>query len=431
MCAKKCSIHVEKVKVITGLDNHNNRKKIKDDAKPYIDKSRSHLNYDLVSCRDYSASCKEKVENAGLVRKIRKDAVLAGSFVVNAPTTDNHDLNKQFFKDTFDFLENLVGRENVISAQIHNDEKTPHLHFVFVPLIKKPNKKGFVENCLSFKDLIGTKPLLKKLQTDFYLNVGKKYGLERGEPSDKKHITTREYRANKARVDAINKAESQAKENEKVLKEMQAWAENYTNELGQALENNEFQAKTLFGKLTRAADVLFAGDAVGDNLSKLQMANKSLLVENKNVKEKAVQAIATAESKASSAIADANKKLAAAEKIQNNFHAAVEKEVAEKLVVEVEKLESKAKDDLAWARRSDSYKIQTLEKENGELKSELRELKDAFNSTKSDLEWALGALENWRTADDATLLEWGAEFRAERERQQQQQQQKRSGGRRG
>lgn len=431
MCAKKCAIHVEKVKVITGLDNHNNRKKIKDDAKPYIDKSRSHLNYDLVSCGDYSAVVNKKIKNAGLVRKIRKDAVLAGSFCVNAPTVDNHELNKQFFKDAFDFLSKLVGFENVVSAQIHNDEKTPHLHFVFVPLIKKPNKKGVVENCLSFKDLIGTKPLLKKLQTDFYLQVGKKYGLERGEPSDKKNITIREYRANKARVEAINKVESQVKENEKTLKEMQDWAENYTNELGKALENKEFQSKTFFGKLTRAADVLFAGDAVGDNLSKLQMANKSLLVENENVKTKAAQAIAAAESRASSAIADANKKLAAAEKIQNNFQFTVENEVAERLVVEVEKLESKAKDDLAWARKNDSFKIQMLEKENVELKSELRELKSAFNATKNDLEWALGALENWRTASDEELLEWGAEFREKRERERQQQQSVSRGGRRG
>lgn len=377
--AGKCSINVEKIKDIerlAGLGGHNNRTKIGRLAEKYIDSARSHLNYDLISCADYSVAVNEKLNNAGLVRKIRKDAVLAGSFCVNAPTKDDHELNKKFFVDCVDFISNLVGKDNVVSAQVHNDEKTPHLHLVFVPIIEKKNKKGVLTKCLSFKDLIGTKPLLTRLQTDFYQVVGKKYGLERGVPSHQKHITTREYRANRERVELLNQVEAQNEKNRKTLNDMQAWAQSYTNELDKSLENGDYQANTLLAKFSRAANV-FAGDIVGKKLSRLQMANKVLVLENENLKNEAVQALATA-----------NEKLATAEKIQENFQFAVENAVAEKVVEQV----------------------MSLERQNDELENKNLELRAELEAIEADLAFL-------RTADEQEVLDWVADLKAELQQQ--------------
>ncbi len=41
---------------------------------------------------------------------------------------------QEFFQRAADFLIGRVGKENIVSAVVHMDEKTPHLHLVFVPL---------------------------------------------------------------------------------------------------------------------------------------------------------------------------------------------------------------------------------------------------------------------------------------------------------
>ena len=63
------------------------------------------------------------------------------------------------------------GEENIIAAVVHNDESTLHMHLNLMPVTK--------DGRLCSKQLFD-KPQLQKLQTDFYEEVGKKYGLERG-----------------------------------------------------------------------------------------------------------------------------------------------------------------------------------------------------------------------------------------------------------
>ena len=80
-----------------------------------------------------------------------------------------------------------VGRENIVSAVVHMDEKTPHLHLTFVPLTK--------DNRLCAKEIIGNRANLTKWQDDFHAYMVEKYpDLERGESASRtgrKHIPTR------------------------------------------------------------------------------------------------------------------------------------------------------------------------------------------------------------------------------------------------
>ena len=92
-----------------------------------------------------------------------------------------------YFQRAADFLIDRVGRENIVSAMVHMDEKTPHLHLVFVPLTK--------DNRLCAKEIIGNRANLTKWQDDFHACMVEQYpDLERGEApasTGRKHIPTR------------------------------------------------------------------------------------------------------------------------------------------------------------------------------------------------------------------------------------------------
>ena len=78
-----------------------------------------------------------------------------------------------YFQRAADFLIDRVGRENIVSAMVHMDEKTPHLHLVFVPLTK--------DNRLCAKEIIGNRANLTKWQDDFHACMVEQYpDLERG-----------------------------------------------------------------------------------------------------------------------------------------------------------------------------------------------------------------------------------------------------------
>ena len=72
---------------------------------------------------------------------------------------------KTFFKDSYDFLEDLVGKENIVYAEVHYDEDTPHMHFYFIPVVNEVKRKVFEldENGHQLKHEITNKKGEKKL----------------------------------------------------------------------------------------------------------------------------------------------------------------------------------------------------------------------------------------------------------------------------
>ena len=95
--------------------------------------------------------------------------------------------NDTFFRDCLKFHERHFG--HIISAVIHYDETTPHLHIISVPLTQ--------DGRLSARDVIGNKAKMSKTQDSFFEQVGKGYGLERGVHMDgqekKTHISAQEH----------------------------------------------------------------------------------------------------------------------------------------------------------------------------------------------------------------------------------------------
>ena len=86
-------------------------------------------------------------------------------------------------------------KEQVLHATLHLDEKSPHIHCVVVPLIKKLDKRTNTERyTISKKQYIKDKIHLSGLQDKYHKRLTEKgFDLERGiKGSDKKHINIKE-----------------------------------------------------------------------------------------------------------------------------------------------------------------------------------------------------------------------------------------------
>ena len=133
-----------------------------------------------------------------------------------------------FFQSATDFLIQRIGRENIVSAVVHMDERTPHMHLIFVPLTK--------DNRLCAKEILGNRVDLSRWQDDFHTHMVQAYpDLERGESAQKtgrKHIPTRLFKqavdlSKQARAivtvpDGINPL-SGAKKKEEALSLLKKW----------------------------------------------------------------------------------------------------------------------------------------------------------------------------------------------------------------
>lgn len=108
-----------------------------------IDLSRTHLNYNLAVHQQQPQLdfIKNRLDEVHVLK--RKDINVMCSWVVTAPKELPEERNKEFFERSYRFLEERYGKENVISAYVHMDETTPHMHFAFVPVVYDKKKERF------------------------------------------------------------------------------------------------------------------------------------------------------------------------------------------------------------------------------------------------------------------------------------------------
>lgn len=106
-----------------------------------IDTTKSHLNYNLAPKRKISQGDFVKKRCSEVKCLNRKDVNVMCSWVITAPKDLDPRQQEDFFIESYKFLENRYGTDNIISAYVHLDEVTPHMHFSFVPVIYD-TKKG-------------------------------------------------------------------------------------------------------------------------------------------------------------------------------------------------------------------------------------------------------------------------------------------------
>ena len=159
------------------IEAHNERAKEKYASNPDVDTGRSHLNFHLVMPeRKYRAEAEKQIAAAGC--RTRSDSVRVVEALVTASPEffkgKKHSEVKSYFTEALDFIKQNQNSETIISAVVHMDEKTPHMHLCFVPLTE--------EKRLSAKEIVGNKKKLTWWQDEFWKHMVKKYpDLERGE----------------------------------------------------------------------------------------------------------------------------------------------------------------------------------------------------------------------------------------------------------
>lgn len=162
---------------ISNIEAHNERTKEEYASNPDIDKSRSHLNFHLLEPdRKYRAEAERQIKDAGC--RTRSDSVrLVEALVTATPEFFKGKKKaeiKAYFQEALDFIREHQDTKTIISAVVHMDEKTPHMHLCFVPLT--------ADKRLSAKEIVGNKKKLTWWQDEFWKHMVKKYpDLERGE----------------------------------------------------------------------------------------------------------------------------------------------------------------------------------------------------------------------------------------------------------
>lgn len=207
------SIQINKAKgsADTGASDHIERKTTPKNADP----TRTHLNRELVQFPDGVADRTEaishRIRTAGIKRKITPDQVRAIRIVLSGTHEDMARVQdegrlSEWCDDNLQWLHRTFGRENTVSAVLHMDEHTPHIHATVVPIVtgeRRKARKKQTEGKRTYRkkadavrlcaDDLLTRERLAAYH-DSYAAAMSKYGLQRGiRGSEARHTTTAQY----------------------------------------------------------------------------------------------------------------------------------------------------------------------------------------------------------------------------------------------
>ncbi len=204
-------VHLEKAKgTDSGMSAHIERTIDPKNA----DKERTYLNRELIVFPDNitnrTEAIQHRLDTAGLTRKIANNQVRAIRVMLSGTHEDmaqieSKDQLNNWCNDNLDWLNHTFGKDNVVSAVLHLDEKTPHIHATVIPIVTTERKRRKREE--NVKKTYRKKKATPRLCTDevmsrlklkeyqnTYAEAMQKYGLERGiEGSTAKHVSTSKY----------------------------------------------------------------------------------------------------------------------------------------------------------------------------------------------------------------------------------------------
>lgn len=260
-----CVARMEKMKSdnLVGIGNHNQRR-FSNHSNKDIDVSKSHLNYDIL---DKVKSYKTDIEgyinaNKSSKRAVRKDAVLVCEWIITSDSDFFESMSpadtREYFQTAIDFFAERYGSKNLMYAQVHLDERTPHMHLGIVPFDK--------DNKLTAKTMFD-RDALQDIQNELprYMNE-RGFKVERGRAgSEAKHLTVQEYK------DVQKEIKKQSEVLDGVKKELES-VKNVTRTKDFLDELDSKSKKTLLGN-----DVKISQEDYQELKEQLLGADKSLL----------------------------------------------------------------------------------------------------------------------------------------------------------
>lgn len=176
-------------------------------------------NQELVHNDNWLASIQHEIDTAGA--RTRSNSVVGLDTIYTASPEffklhDTQTIDK-FFQDCLDYHRQRYG--HVVSAVVHYDEQTPHMHIMSVPLTR--------DGRLSAREIVGNRVTMAHAQDMFFEQVGKSYGLERGVhldgPEKRTHISAQENR--------LRELQAQVQHEEQRLQQLQHRADQTLQQL--------------------------------------------------------------------------------------------------------------------------------------------------------------------------------------------------------
>ena len=165
-----------------------NERKTRGHTNKDIDPERTHLNYyfkknELSYIKEFDKLRKEN----DLKGHIKSNSIILCEmlFTSDKEFFDNigEKETKRYFEESYKFVSNYknLGEENIISAVVHLDEGTPHMHLVFVPVVQTKDKEGNEIDKVCSRDFWKGRDSYRTLQNNFYDYITSNgFDLERG-----------------------------------------------------------------------------------------------------------------------------------------------------------------------------------------------------------------------------------------------------------
>ena len=189
---------------LKGIYRHNERRN-KNYSNKNINPELSHLNYSLKNCKhSYEKEFGLIKEKYNLKGQIKVVSNIACEYII---TSDKEFFNsigaeetKRYFETAYKFVcdyKNL-GEQYILSAKVHMDEQSPHMHLIFLPVVHTKDKKGNDIDKLACSEFWKAKDSYRQLQNAFYdYMVSNGFELERGLPKEetgREHLDLKEYK---------------------------------------------------------------------------------------------------------------------------------------------------------------------------------------------------------------------------------------------
>lgn len=178
---------------ISRIEAHNERTKEQYASNPDVDTARSHLNFHLIGPTGrYREEAQRQIAAAHC--RTRSDSVrLVETLITGSPEFfkgKSREEIEDYFRHALSFLIERQKRETFVSAVVHLDEKTPHMHVIFVPLTQ--------DGRLCAKEIIGNRKKMTLWQDEFYRHMTQRYPeLDRGESAQRTrrtHVTPQAFK---------------------------------------------------------------------------------------------------------------------------------------------------------------------------------------------------------------------------------------------
>ena len=189
---------------LKGIFRHNERRN-KNYSNDNIDKEKSYLNYSLKNPKySYEKEFDRIREKYNLKGQIKTVSNIACEYIITSDKEFFERIGesetKRYFETAYKFVSEYknLGEQYILSAKVHMDEQSPHLHLVFLPVVHTQDKKGNNIDKLACSEFWKAKDSYRQLQNAFYdYMVSHNFELERGLPKEetgREHLDLKEYK---------------------------------------------------------------------------------------------------------------------------------------------------------------------------------------------------------------------------------------------